>query len=151
MEWEKLFRRYVWNDQTTPYLTPVPNLNRRQADSEILFYCWFMAVLFGVMGLISLRAGPDGQSHGVAYYGFTVVCAAVLFGIMKSYWAALYLSATPLTALAYLYFYGLGSARPAGDTFIVTIVLLLLLRYSLRIIAVARYYPSLPEAGADRS
>ena len=51
MEWEKLFRKYIWNEQTTPYLTPVRDLTRRQADSEILFYCWFHAILLGMIAI----------------------------------------------------------------------------------------------------
>ena len=75
MEWEKLFRKYIWNEQTTPYLTSVPDLSRRQADSEILFYSWFHAILLGMIAILSLRGGPDGRSLGVSYYGFVVVCA----------------------------------------------------------------------------
>ncbi len=145
MDWDKLFLKYVWNDQTTPYLVAVEKLNRRQGDSEILIYSLFLGVFFGAAALISLRSGPGAQSIGVAYYGFTVVCAAALFIIMKSYPAALYLSATPAVALVYLYFYGLGAEREAADTVIVTVILLLLLRYSLRIVALARAYPKLPD------
>ena len=151
MEWEKLFRKYIWNEQTTPYLTPVINLTRRQANSEILFYCWFHAILLGMIAILSLRGGPDGRSLGVSYYGFSVVCASVLFGILKNYTAALFLSATPLVGLAYLLFYGLGSERPAGDTLIVTIILLLFLRYSFRIINIARTYPFLSQSSTDET
>jgi len=149
LEWEKLFRKYVWNDQTTPYLTSVPNLNRRQANSEILFFCLFLAVLFGVIAMISLTGGPELRSAGVAYYGFSVVCAAVLFGIAKTYAAALYLSATPVAGLAYLFLYGMSAERATADTVIVTVVLLLMLRYCVRIVAVARAYPGLPLAPSD--
>ncbi len=151
MEWEKLFRKYIWNEQTTPYLTPVASLTRRQANSEILFYCWFHAILLGLIAVLSLRGGPNTSSLGVSYYGFTVVCASVLFGILKNYAAALFLSATPLVGLAYLFLYGLGSERPAGDTLIVTIILLLFLRYSFRIINIARTYPFLPEPDSDET
>ena len=151
MEWEKLFRKYIWNEQTTPYLTPVPNLTRRQADNEILFYCWFHAILLGMISILSLRGGPDGRSLGVSYYGFTVVCASVLFGILKNYTAALFMSATPLVGLAYLLLYGLESERPAGDTLIVTIILLLFLRYSFRIINIARAYQFLPQSSTDET
>ena len=151
MEWEKLFRKYIWNEQTTPYLTPVASLTRRQANSEILFYCWFHAILLGLIAILSLRGGPNMGSLGVSYYGFTVVCASVLFGILKNYTAALFLSATPLVGLAYLFLYGLGSERPAGDTLIVTIILLLFLRYSFRIINIARAYPFLPEPDSDET
>ncbi|MEK9724400.1 MAG: hypothetical protein VW405_13090 [Rhodospirillaceae bacterium] len=149
LDWESMFRKYIWNDQTTPYFTAVPDLNRRQANSEILFYCLFLAVLFGVVSLTSLRGGLGGGSTGVSYYGFSVVCAAILFGIAKVYAAALYLSATPLVGLAYLFLYGLGAERPTGDTIIVAVILLVLLRYSVRIVAVARAYPDLPSAPAD--
>ena len=151
MDWEKLFLKYVWNHQTTPYLVPLEKLNQRQGNSEILAYSLFLGLFFAIAAIISLRGGPDGRSLGVAYYGFSVVCAAVLFTIMKSYMAALYLSATPAVALAYLYFYGLGSERETADTLIVTVILLLLLRYSFRIVALARAYPDFPIVGRDES
>jgi hypothetical protein len=149
MDWEKLFLKYIWNDQTTPYLVPLDKLNQRQGNSEILIYSLFLGVFFGIAAIVSLRGGPDGRSLGAAYYGFSVVCAAVLFTIMKSYAAALYMSATPAVALVYIYFYGLGSQREVFDTLIVTVILLLLLRYSFRIVALARLYPDLPVVEPD--
>lgn len=151
MDWEKLFLKYIWNPQTTPYLVPVDQLNQRQGNSEILIYSLFLGVFFGVAALLSLQTGPDAPALGVAYYGFTVVCAAALFLILKSYLAALYLSATPAVALAYLYFYGLSAERETFDTLIVTMILLLLLRYSFRIVALARIYPELPIVEPDES
>lgn len=151
MNWEKMFLRYVWNDQTTPYLVPLDKLNRRQGNSEILIYSLFIGVFFAVVSLIALSGGPEGRSVGVSTYGFTVVCAAALFIILKSYSAALYLSATPLVALAYVFLYGLGSERALFDTVIVTVILLLLLRYSFRIVALARLYPSLPDPEPDET
>ena len=149
MDWENLFKRYVWDARTTPYLVPIAQLNRRQADSEILAYCLFLGILFGVVAVSSLSAlAPHGYSPGMAFYGFSVVCAAVCFGIAKSYLAALYLAATPLTGLVYVGLYGFGSERELLDTVIVAVVLLLLLRYSHRIVALARAYPDLPEAPA---
>ena len=144
-----MFRKYVWNVDTTPYFTAVPDMTRRQADSEIRFYCWFIIILFGVVTLTSFKGGMGNGSVGVTYYAFTVVCAAVLFGIAKFYPAALYLSATPLVSLAYLWLYGVGSERPLGDTIIVTVVLLGLLRYSLRLVAIGKAYPEMPEAPSD--
>ena len=88
--------------------------------------------------------GVDQYGSGVGFYGFTVVCAAVIFGFLKNYYAALYLSATPLLSLAYLFLYGFGAERENVDTLIVTVVLLLMLRYSLRIVAIAKAYPSFP-------
>lgn len=149
MDWDKLFQRYVWNNRTMPYMTSVDDLDRRQAHNEIMFYCLFHAILFGVISLVSLRGGPEGASQGVAYYSFSVVCASVVFGIMKNYSAALYLSATPLVGLAYILIYRFGSERALVDTLIVAGLLLLAARYSFRIVSVARIYPHLPEPGPD--
>ncbi len=35
LDWEKLFKRYVWDDERTPYLTRVRNLSRVQAHYEL--------------------------------------------------------------------------------------------------------------------
>ena len=148
---DKYFRKYVWDDEKTPYLTPVGSLTRRQADYEVQIYSLFLGVFFAVVGLISISGGPEGRSMGVAFYGFTVVCAAALFIILKSYSAALYLSATPAVALVYVFLYGLGSERALVDTIIVAVILLLLLRYSFRIVAIARVYGELPPAEPDET
>ena len=142
MDWESLFKRYVWDENKTPYLVPVAKLKRRQANSEIMVYSLFLGVLFAVVAVASLSSkAPQGYSPGMGLYAFTVVCAAVCFGVAKSYVAALYLSATPLAALAYVLLYGFGSERELLDTVIVVTVLVLLLRYSFRIVSVARAYP----------
>ena len=149
LNWEKLFRRYVWDDRTTPYFTPVEKLHRGQANAEIMVYSLFLGILFAVVAIASLSAdSPQGYSPGMALYGFSVVCAAVCFGVAKLYGGALYLSATPLAGLAYVLAYGLGE-RELLDTLMVVAVLIVLLRYSLRIVALARDYPELPEAPDD--
>lgn len=144
MDWDSLFKKYIWNEQTTPYFTAVPELNQRQGKSEIISYSLVLGVLFAVISLFSMGKGVEQYGSGVGFYGFTVVCAAVIFGFLKNYYAALYLSATPLLSLAYLFFYGFGAERENVDTLIVTVVLLLMLRYSLRIVAIAKAYPSFP-------
>ena len=144
LDWENLFKRYVWDDRTTPYLVPLSRLNRHQADNEILAYCLFLGILFGVVALTAMSgATPHGRSPIIATYGITVVFAAIAFGIAKNYFAALYLSATPLAGLTYLLIYGFRSDRQLVDTLLVALVVLLLLWYSLRVIGLARIYPKL--------
>ena len=145
MDWESLFKKYIWNEQTTPYLTAVPDLNQRQGNSEIFVYSLFLGVFFGLISVLALGSDVRERSIGVGLYSISIVCAAFIFAILKSYPAALYLSATPLAGLAYLFLYGFGSDREPVDAVIIAIILLLLLRYSLRIVAVARAYPSFPK------
>ena len=61
LDWEGLFKRYVWDDRTTPYLVPLSKLNRRQADNEILIYSLFVGVLFGIVAITALS---DETLHG---------------------------------------------------------------------------------------
>jgi len=144
MDWEGLFKKYIWNEQTTPYFTKVSELNQRQGKSEIILYSLLLGVFFAIVSLFSIGSSTEQYGSGAGLYGFSVVCAAVIFGIMKNYYAALFLSASPLASLAYLFFHGLSLDREKIDTLIVTILLLLLLRYSIRIVAIAKSYPSFP-------
>jgi hypothetical protein len=38
LNWEKLFKRYIWDDDRTPYLVPASRMTRKQADYEIFAY-----------------------------------------------------------------------------------------------------------------
>ncbi|MEE2802931.1 MAG: hypothetical protein VYB37_00615 [Pseudomonadota bacterium] len=146
LDWEGLFKRYVWDDRTTPYLVPVSRLKRQQADYEILAYSIFLGLLFAVVSLSALTdVGPEGRSPNISLYALSVTCAAVIFCYAKSYAAALYLSAAPLAGLAYTIFYGIGSDRGLLDSLLVALVLIVLLCYSRRIITIARLYPTLTE------
>ena len=85
LDWESMFKRYVWDDRTTPYLVPLSRLNRYQADNEILAYCLFMGILFGIVGLTAMSsATPHGRSPIIAIYGNTVLFASISFGIAKN-------------------------------------------------------------------
>ncbi len=147
LDWEGLFKRYVWNPRTTPYLIPVAKLNKQQADYEILAFCLFIGVLFSVVAIGSLsEVAPHGRSPLMALYAFSVVCAAVLLQFTKMFPAGLYLAATPFAAAGYVIFFGLESEREFVDTVIVAAIILLLLWYAFRLVAIVRIYPQLPEA-----
>lgn len=151
LDWEGLFKRYVWDDRTTPYLVPVAKLNRRQADSEVLAYCLFMGVLFTVVALGAMsELSPTGRSPFTTLYGFTVVCACLLLNYTKAVPAAVYLGTAPLAGLVYLAatLAGSGTPREPIDTSMVAVVLLLLLWYSVRLVNLARGYPQMPEGDA---
>ena len=69
LDWENLFKRYVWDDRTTPYLIPVKRLKRQQADYEILAYSVVIGILFGVVSITALTdVGPQGRSPNISLY-----------------------------------------------------------------------------------
>ena len=76
MNWENFVKRYVWDDQRTPYLVRVSKITRRQADYEIYLYAVFLGLLFSVITMAGLSGAlPEGRSEPVALYGFSVVCS----------------------------------------------------------------------------
>jgi hypothetical protein len=146
LDWEKLFKRYVWDDDKTPYLTRVGNLNRTQACYELFGYSVFMGVLFGVLAVVTLSTAlPHGAAAIVPIYAFTVCCAAVLLGFTRHPGAALWCAAAPLAALAYFAIWGFHANLDFGDKVLLVAVAVVGLLYSRRVVAVARAWQRLAE------
>jgi hypothetical protein len=147
MDWESLFKRYVWSDTKTPYFFRAARLNRTQARYELFTYTLFVGVLFGVVAIASLSDRlPHGNAAIVPIYAFTVVCAAILLGLTRHPWAAFYCAGAPIAALGYFAAYGFHPNLAALDKVVLTAVVLAWLAYAARTVTIARNYPSLPEA-----
>ena len=139
LDWEKLFKRYVWHDERTPYLTRVANLTRVQAQYEIFGYALFMGVLSGVLAVVTLSPTlPHGGTAFVPVYAFTVCCAALILGFTRHPWAAFWCALAPLAALLYFAVWGFHSGLEFGDQALLVAVALGGLLYSRRLVAVAR-------------
>ncbi len=146
MNWEDFVKRYVWDDDRTPYFVRVAKITRRQADYEIYAYTLFLGSLFGVITLGALAGVlPQGRSEAVALYGLTMVCSTILFGATKHLWPALYCSAAPVATLFYLFTSGFPPQLAAIDRFVLIGFALIWLRYSMRIVGLAKAYPGLPD------
>jgi hypothetical protein len=146
LDWEKLFKRYILDDEKTPFFTAVSRLTRRQARYELFAYCLLVGVLFAVIGLASLSAKlPHGAAIGVPLYAFSLVWAAVLLGCIRHPHAAAYCATGPVAALLYLLLYGFHPNLGTGDQVLIVILLLLWLRYNFRILAIARGFRDMPE------
>ena len=150
MNWYAYIRKYVWNDQKTPYLVAVHRLNRVQARSELFTYSVLLAVFCMVIAIASLLGQAfQGQAVGVAAYTFTIFSAATILGATRHPLAAIYCSTAPPVALLYFFLYGFPPNLHLIDELLILALIVMLLRYSLRIIAIARAYPFLA-AGDDR-
>ena len=147
MDWYSYIKRYVWNDDKTPYFISVHRLNKSQANHELFSYTFFIALLFGVISLISLTDNaPHGKSYTVALYALSVACGAVLFGVTKHVYGAYYLVTAPLATLAYFFLGGFPPNLATIDKWVLVAITLGLLRYSMRVVAIAKAYPHLPDA-----
>jgi len=148
LDWEKLFKRYVWHDERTPYFTRVAHLTRRQAHYELFGYSLFMGVLFGVLSLVALSDKlPHGNAAVVPLYAFTVCCAAVVLGVMRHPGAALWCAGAPLAALAYFGYYGFHPRLEFIDKAFLVALMIAWLLYSGRVVAVARAWSGLSGPG----
>jgi len=151
MDWEKHFKKYVWDEDKTPYLTPVPKLNRRQANNEIYVYALFIGTLFGAVALVAnTGALPHGRSFAVALYAFTVLCAAIVLGFTKHPIAAWYCGLAPVAALGYIFYFGFHPHSGAVDHVVILVLIGLWLRYSWRVIAIGRHFEDFPEPDTEK-
>lgn len=146
MDWDKHFKKYVWDDEKTPYLVPTGRLNRRQASNEVFIYTLFIGTLFGVLALLAnTGALPHGRSFGVALFAFSMVCAAIILGFTKHAAAAWYCGLAPVAAFAYFFVFGFHPDSSTVDHVVILVLVALWLRYSWRIITIGRRFEEMPE------
>lgn len=139
LDWEKLFKRYVWHSDKTPYLTRVADLSPVQVHYELFSYSLLVGVLFGVLSLATISGSlPHGDAEVVPLYAFSVCCAALFLGFTHHPWAALWCAGAPLAVLVYFGVWGFHPNLESGDRTVLVVVVLGCLAYSRRLVAVAR-------------
>jgi hypothetical protein len=143
-------KRYVWDEETTPYFTRVANLSRSQADSELFFFAIMMSILFGVGTFTSITGhAPYGASREAAIYCFTIVAAVVLVGSVKNAYAAIYAASAPVVVLLSLLIFGFPGKMVLIDELVLLAIVLVLLRYMWRVITICRVYKLLPRRAPE--
>lgn len=143
---DKFFRKYVWDDERTPYLISVARLTKRQIEYELRFYAVFSGVLFGLVSIASLSSSlPHGDARGVSLYAFTQVCAALLLGATRGAWAAIYCASAPLAVLLYFGLFGFHPNLGGADKTLLVLAAVLWVFYGGRLIAIARAHPEAAE------
>jgi hypothetical protein len=141
VNWEKLFKRYIWDDDRTPYFVRASKMSRRQADYEIFAYTVFLGVLLSIISLAALTY--PGASDMVVLYGFSAIVGTVILGVSKHAYAACYCGTIPVVFLLCLLTYGFPAGLAAIDHFVLIVFTLIWLRYAFRIVRIAKAYPSL--------
>lgn len=147
---QNFLKRYVWDDETTPYFTRVAKLSRSQADSELFFFAIMFAILFGVGTFASITGqAPYGVSNNAAIYCFTIVAGAVLVGTVKNVYAAIYVASAPVAVILALIFFGFPGKMVLIDQIVLIVIDLALLRYMWRVITICRVYKLLPHRAPE--
>ncbi len=146
--WYTFIRKYVWNDDKTPYLIKVPDLNRSQAKSELFIYVWFLASLYGAWTLVAIaKLMPLGGllATALTFYCLSMFLTALYLGLTKNLYAAQYSISAPLMAGLILVSDALLTQLSTLDKWVVATVCLLWLRYTFRVTAIIRAFDEMPD------
>lgn len=145
LDWYKYVRRYFWDDETTPYLIPVERLHRRQADHEILAYVVFVSLLYGAAMLLTMSGrAAYADSFGVSLYAFIVVCVSLVFAVTRHYLAASACVLAPVGGLVFSLSFDTDPDLGNWDRVLLVVFCLVWLRYSMRLMHIAKRYWEMP-------
>lgn len=146
MDFQNFVRKYVWNDEKTPYLTKVGRLTQRQARNELFVFSVLIATFFFVTGMAALLGVTIvAGSLGVALYSFAVCCAALALAATRHPVAAMAAATAPPVALLFLLVEGFPPQLHWPDKLLIAGVLLALWAYTIRVVRIVRAYPYLEE------
>ena len=144
--WEKYVRKYVWDDDKTPYFIAASKLKQDQANKELFLFCFFLATPAALIVAAYANAlyeeGVAGNLTVGLYSASILVCAAFLH-IRKSVTAALYAISAPIVVLLHFAINGFPSRLHAVEQIGMIIIVLLWLRYTFRVVAIAKCHPGL--------
>ena len=147
MDWDKYLKRYVWDDDKTPYFISVAKLNRRQAEYEIKAFAILCGFLFALLCIFSLSPDtPMGRSVGASFYSMTMVFGCILLTASRSYYVAVYCALAPVWVVGFILLYGFPPKLAAVDHIVVSLFLAVWSAYSYRLTRVAKRYPYMPDA-----
>ena len=150
MDWVKFVKRYVWDDEKTPYFVRVEKLTKAQARNEVFVYAFFLAILFGVTMALSLADADlhrSLRSLAAAVYASSLLCGAIVLALNKHRAAALYCMTAPLALFLIVVSNGLHPDLGTIDKVALITFTLLWLRYGIRVLAIAKAFDGMPEGG----
>lgn len=148
IKWEKYIKKYVWNENVTPFFIAAPRLTKRQARKEVFLFTVFLSTPFLMIAATAMALVIDQHllKHFLLFvYAASVVVAAVIMHWRKTVRAAAYCMTAPVAILAYFTIFGFPEKLQFVDQAIVIVINLLWLRYTMRIHSIARHYNSLED------
>ena len=100
--WEKYVKKYVWDEDKTPYFIPASKLKRDQANKEIFLYCFFLAVpatLLVASFVSAFLARGELANLSLGLYAASILICAAYLNLKKSTTAALFAISAPVVLL----------------------------------------------------
>ncbi|MGH7278713.1 MAG: hypothetical protein ACREJG_08490 [Candidatus Rokuibacteriota bacterium] len=141
MDWPSLVKKYVWDEQRTPYFVAVDRLTPAQARSELFVYAFCLAILSAVVAAVAVIADDRRgaiASPVVALYALILLAGAIVLAVSGHPVAAGYCATAPVVVgLAA----ALGVLRPdmaGGERVLLTALSVAWLGYAARVVRIAR-------------
>ena len=144
--WFNFVKKYIWDNESTPYHIPPQRLSREQANKEVYFYSMFEGTLVGIV-LISMMAHTylTQDTSNLLYLGYGVSLLISLFYLVrnKQIWFAIYSSSLPLIILIIFNFKGFHPENTGLDKLLLSGFLTLWLIYCYRLFNICKFYKNL--------
>jgi len=148
MDLQDFVRKYIWDQEKTPYFRSVRRLTKSQADNEIKIYAIFLGTIFTIMEILSASTWVDTGEFMpgvVAVYCAFLVATAVMIWRHKDVRAALFCVTAPIATAMNFMFDGFHGELHEVDRYILIGFCLLWLRYTLRVLSICRRYDNMPQ------
>ena len=146
LDWEKMFRRYVFDEARTPHFVPVAKLTRTQAHYEVLLYALLVTPVCALLGVVALSGKfPHGNVPIVAFYALAAAWATVVFAWNKNQIAGAFSATMPVALLVYFATFGFPPKMTGTDQLLVTTLVVAWAAYNWRIIRIAAAFPGMDD------
>ena len=148
MDLQDFVKKYVWDDEKTPYFRSVKRLTRKQANNELYVYACFLILIFLAGELVAISRWTNGGETAavlIAVYSSAIIFGALSMWRGKSLWGAWLCLTAPVTAFVSFYFDGLQAELETIDKYFLIIFCLLWLRYAVRVLSIVRNYGNMPQ------
>ena len=102
---EKWTKKYVWDDEKTPFFISIEKLTKLQAKKELFLYLLFVGTPFGLIGFMSLAVITRVEHLGYLFlliYSVTIMISLYFISATKSSYAAFYSATAQLVLFLFL-------------------------------------------------
>jgi hypothetical protein len=147
--WFQFVRKYVWNDERTPYHVSPEQMRKTQAHNEVFFYVVFEGTLVGLVtlgALIQVYTTHETEYLPVLGYGCFLLVALYFLVSRKSPWAVLYSASLPVLVFGVFFLYDFHPNNMYLDKLLLSGFLVCWLIYTTRLFKICRKYPDMEDA-----
>ncbi len=146
--WFQKVKKYVWNEDKTPFHLTPKQMRKQQAHNELFFYAAFEGVLsamliFGILAQMYITG--DTAYVPLLLYGLIITGVQYFLIKRKNTWAALLSSSPPLVISGILFTHGFHPNNTIVEKLLLGCFLACWLIYSFRIQAICRNFPGMSD------